>query len=258
MYKLKRGALGFVVILSLSAFIGLAEPFSVAVVYAESPTAAENGEFVPPTDRPSDATVLFDSDGTCDFVSKQGTAIDWPIIDGALVSTAKDVRSNHIVSKTLFQDADIHVEFCMAEQANGNSGVYIHGLYEVQIINSADTREPTNQDCGALYGMAAPLVNAAKKPGEWQTYDIRYTAPRRDKDGAYVAEGKITAWLNGQKILDNVSFTKPYSQYHPFRYKSTDYLQKVYQNMEQTGQGPLFLQDHDSPCRYRNVWIRVR
>lgn len=223
-----------------------------------SAALADEDGWVFPTDRPADAIVLFDSDGTCDFVSKQGTKTDWPIVEGTLVSTAKEERSNHIVSKTLFQDADIHVEFCMAKQANGNSGVYIHGLYEVQIINSADKQELTYQDCGAIYGIAAPKVNAAKKWGEWQTFDIRYTAPRKDKDGNYTAEGKITVWFNGQKIHDEVSFTKPFSIYHPFRYKTTEYLDNLYQNMQQTGLGPLFLQDHDSPCQFRNVWIRIR
>lgn len=108
------------------------------------------------------------------------------------------------------------------------------------------------------YGFAPPLVNASRKPGEWQVYDIRYRAPRRDTTGAIVEEGSVTAWLNGQKVQDNTTFGEPRSKYHPYRYGTTPYLQTIWTTQKQTSVGPVFLQDHDSPVRFRNIWIRPR
>jgi len=225
-----------------------------------SSASAEPGEFEPsqnvlPVAAPEGAIMLFDSTDAHQFLNKHGKAINWPIEKGALVSTRGETRSNHIVSKVHFQDADIHVEFMTAEQAKGNSGIYLHGQYELQILNSAGVKEPTMNDCGALYGFSKPFVNACRAPGEWQVYDIRYRAPRRDESGTIVEEGQLTAWLNGQRVQHNVRFGKPRSKYNPYRYKTTPYLIAIAEEQKKTGLGPLFLQDHDSPTRFRNVWI---
>ena len=100
-------------------------------------------------------------------------------------------------------------------------------------------KKPGQEDQGALYGFARPLVNAARKSGEWQVYDIRYLAPRRDRDENIIRQGSITAWLNGQLIHKQTRFGEPRSKYHPFRYGTTPYLQ-----------------DHHSPTKFRNIWIR--
>src|SRR3954453_16775242 len=105
---------------------------------------------------------------------------DWPGAEGGVVPTPKKNR-NHIVSKLHFRDADIQVEFMLPEKGPGNSGVYIHGHYEVQILNSFGKKAITQEDCGSLYAFPKPLVHACRKPGEWQVLDIRYRAPRRDK-----------------------------------------------------------------------------
>lgn len=219
------------------------------------------GAFAPqqsnlPVAPPDDAIVLFDGQGTNLFLSKEGGEINWPVEDGALVSTRGQGRSNHLVSKLHFRDADIHVEFMLPEKTSGNSGVYIHGNYELQIFNSFGKEKPEMGDAGAIYGFSKPLVNACRKPGEWQVYDIRYRAPRRDDSGEIVEEGSITAWLNGKKVQDNATFGEPKSKYHPYRYKTTPYLQKIWERQKKTMTGPVFLQDHDSPVRFRNVWIR--
>lgn len=218
-------------------------------------------EFAPqqsslPVPPPEDAIVLFDGQGTNLFLSKGGGEINWPIEDGALVSTRGQGRSNHLVSKLHFHDADIHVEFMLPEKTSGNSGVYIHGNYELQIFNSFGRKKPEMGDAGAIYGFSKPLVNACRKPGEWQVYDIRYRAPRRDDSGEIVEEGSITAWLNGKKVQNNATFGEPKSKYHPYRYKTTPYLQKIWEQQKKTMTGPVFLQDHDSPVRFRNVWLR--
>jgi len=205
---------------------------------------------------PEDAIVLFDGQGTNLFLSMEGGTINWPIEDGVLVSTRGKRRSNHLVSKLHFRDADIHAEFMLPEKTSGNSGVYIHGNYELQIFNSYGKEVPKMGDAGAIYGFSIPLVNACRKPGEWQVYDIRYRAPRRIDAGEIVNEGSITAWLNGRKVQDNARFGEPRSKYHPYRYGTTPYLQKIWERQKKTMMGPVFLQDHDSPVRFRNVWIR--
>ncbi len=236
---------------------------AIAAQEADSkPSAEETREaFAPqqsslPVVPPDDAIVLFDGQGTNLFLSKEGGDINWPVNDGALVSTRAQGRSNHLVSKLHFRDADIHVEFMLPEKTSGNSGVYIHGNYELQIYNSFGKKKPEMGDAGAIYGFSIPQVNACRKPGEWQVYDIRYRAPRRDDSGEIIEEGSITAWLNGKKVQDNATFGEPKSKYHPYRYKTTPYLQKIWERQKKTMTGPVFLQDHDSPVRFRNVWLR--
>ncbi len=207
-----------------------------------------------PVPAPDDAIVLFDGQVNR-FVSKHGTEPDWNIEDGALVSSRGDSRSNHLCSEVLFRDADIHVEFMLPPEGSGNSGIYIHGNYELQILNSAG-RPPSKDSEGAVYGFHTPLVDAGKPAGQWQVYDIRYHAPRRDADGKITEEGRITAWLNGQLVQDDVRVGEPRSAYHPFRYRSTDYLKAIGEQQRKTSIGPVFLQDHDSPVKFRNVWIR--
>jgi len=218
-------------------------------------------EFAPqqtdlPVPPPDDAIVLFDSRGTNLFLSMEGGGINWPVEDGVLVSTRGQRRTNHLVSKLHFRDADIHVEFVLPEHTSGNSGVYIHGNYELQIFNSFGKEEPKMEDMGAIYGFSVPQANACRKPGEWQIYDIRYRAPRRDENSTIVQEGSITAYLNGVKVQDNTTFGEPKSRWHPYRYGTTQYLQGIWKRQKKTMTGPVFLQDHDSPVRFRNVWIR--
>ncbi len=209
-----------------------------------------------PVAPPKDASVLFGDDGTNLFLSKKGGDIDWPIEDGALVSSRGQGRSNHLVSKLHFRDAEIHVEFMLPDKTSGNSGVYIHGNYELQIFKSSGKQNPGAGDAGGIYGFSKPLVNACRPPGEWQVYDIRYRAPRRNESGEIVEQGSITAWLNGELVQDNTTFGEPRSRYHPYRYGTTPYLQEIWERQKRTMTGPVFLQDHDSPVRFRNVWVR--
>lgn len=229
-----------------------------------SPTIATQnlpyGEFQPnqdelPSPTPGNAIVLFDGLGVNEFLGKTGEAINWKTVDGALVSTRGGARSNHVVSKVHFRDADIHAEFMLPDTGSGNSGLYIHGNYEVQIFNSLGKAKPDEKDMGGIYGFSKPLVNATLKPGVWQVYDIRYIAPRRGEDGEIIEDGSITAWLNGQLVQDHARFGEPKSKYHPFRYKTTPYLKSIWEQQKATSVGPLFLQDHDSPVKFRNIWV---
>jgi hypothetical protein len=210
---------------------------------------------VPP---PPGAIVLFGNgrEGPPQFTSMAGGPIDWTVNDGSLVVNTTKGHANHIVSTVNFEDAHIHAEFMISPEAHGNSGLYIHGHYEMQIYDSFGTEPPTDQDEGALYRFGKPLVNASRPAGEWQVYDIRFIAPRRDAAGRITRAGSITAWLNGQLVQDGITFTEPRSPFIPYRHGATDFLRGVEKTLRSTGSGPLFLQDHGSPTRFRNVWIK--
>jgi len=236
--------------------------FALLTLFASAASAgAADKDFTPdqsaiPVPPPKDAVVLFDGNDVNLFLSKDGGPINWPIEAGALVSSKGGGNTNHLVSKFHFRDAEIHVEFMLPEKGSGNSGIYIHGNYELQIFNSFDKKDPSMGDMGAIYGFSKPLVAASRKPGEWQVYDIRYLAPRRDKSCRIVEDGSLTAWLNGQKVQENARFGEPRSVYHPFRYGTTPYLKEIWQRQKETTVGPVFLQDHNNPVRFRNVWVR--
>ncbi|MEM0925454.1 MAG: DUF1080 domain-containing protein [Planctomycetota bacterium] len=206
-------------------------------------------------ERPRDAIVLLDA-MTLAFRSKRGTEPDWKIETGCLVSTRGEERSNHLVSRMFFRDADIHIEFMTNADGSGNSGIYLHGLYEIQILNARPGQQQTQKDLGALYGFEAPAVAAGKPPGQWQVLDIRYIAPRRDDKGDLVEKGAVTVWLNGQRVHHATRFGEQRSKYNPYVYRTTAYLQEVWAYQQQNSVGPLFLQDHDNPVRFRNIWIR--
>ena len=206
---------------------------------------------------PSDAVVLFDGSSTDAFLNVKGTPCQWPVVDRAMV-----VKDGFIVSKLHFRDAQIHVEFAVPDEKKkggwaGNSGVYIFGMYEMQILDSWRNPVEPKATLGALYGISPPLVNAARKLDEWQVYDIIYVAPRRDAKGKVTEPGSITALLNGVLVQHNARFTESISRWNPFRYQNTPYTDKILASILKTGCGPLFLQDHHgSPVRFRNVWIR--
>jgi hypothetical protein len=208
-----------------------------------------------PVTPPKGAKVLLDEKGTNQFLSMAGEKIDWALEEGVITSTANKKNQNHIVSKLHFKDADIHVEFLLPEKGVGNSGVYIHGNYEVQVYNSFGKEKPNDEDAGALYKFSAPSENACRKPGEWQVFDIRYKAPRRDDTGKITEHGYITVWFNGKKVQDGARFGEPKSAFHPFRYGNTPYLDAIRDRQKKTMTGPLFLQDHSNPVKFRNVWV---
>jgi hypothetical protein len=129
-------------------------------------------------------------------------------------------------------------------------------MYELQILNSYENPVDPKETVGAVYGISPPLVNAARKPGEWQLYDIFYTAPRRDGKGKVVEPGEITAMLNGVLVQHKVHFTESVSRWNPLVYQKTAYTDKILASIRKTGCGPLFLQDHGSPVKFRNIWLR--
>lgn len=228
--------------------------FLALVAFAAQPSFKPDQSNLP-APPPRGATVLLDEKGNHSFLSMAGGMINWPVVDGVMTSTPNKKHQNHIVSKLHFKDADIHVEFMLPEKGQGNSGVYIHGHYEVQILNSFGKKKVTQDDAGAVYGFSPPLENPCRKPGEWQVFDIRYRAPRRDESGKIVESGTVTVWFNGKKVQDGARVGEPKSTFHPFRYGNTPYLNTIRDRQRKTMTGPVFLQDHGSPVRFRNVWV---
>lgn len=198
--------------------------------------------------------VLFDGEVNR-FVGSDGEASDWPVGDGALVSTPNSRRSNNLVSRLHFRDAVVELEFLLPPEADANSGLFLHGWYEIQILATASDQAPSKHNMGAVYGVHAPLVNADAGAGKWQKLKLRYKAPRRDTGGRLQAKGELTAWLNGQKIHDAVELGEAVSQYNPYEYDTTPYLAEVRRRQRQSGAGPLLLQDHDCPVRFRSMRV---
>jgi hypothetical protein len=211
---------------------------------------------------PSDAVVIFDGKSTDMLVGPDGAACRWPVEDGALVcETTNRQRQGGLWTKFHFQDAQIHAEVFVPVtdrrgQDAGNSGLYIHGLFELQVLDSYENRVGPLHGIGAIYNIHPPLVSAARPPGNWNTYDIVYRAPKRDAAGEPVAEGSITAFLNGVLVHDRSPILRHVSVYAPTYAQRNDYSRSIQASLLKTSAGPLQLQDHDGPVRFRNIWIR--
>jgi hypothetical protein len=194
---------------------------------------------------PSDAIVLFDGKDASAWQTKGGPAA-FKVQDGMLVADKAD-----ITTREKFGDVQLHLEWQVPAddrgegQDNGNSGVKLMGQYEVQVIHSHKDENKTYADgiAGAIYGQYPPLVNVARPRGQWQTYDIVWTAPRRDALGEVVTPAYVTVMLNGVLVQDHAEILGNTSG--PARgYK------------KHGDQEPLLLQWHGHPIRYRNIWVR--
>lgn len=211
-----------------------------------------------PVSCPPGGIQLLGQGSVCEFVDVAGGRHSWILEDDVLTVTPREdmKKPNHVVSKIHFRDADIHVEFLLPEGTTGNSGIYLHGLYELQILNSYGVSTMTTREMGALYKFYKPMVNASKPPLSWQAYDIRYVAPRRSANGKVTKPGLITAWLNGRLVQDRAQFSEPRSKHCPLQSGATPYLDNMQHLVATTEQGPLFLQEHLSPVSFRNIWIK--
>jgi len=218
-------------------------------------SAAEEGEIPPPKNEPhvinpgpppSDATVLFDGKDLSQWQSANGGPAKWEVKDGVITVT----HTGDIATKQVFGDCQLHVEWATpAEvegngQERGNSGVYLQSRYEIQVLDSYDNPTYYHGQAGAVYKQYAPLVNACRKPGEWQTYDIIFHAPRFDADGKLLKPATVTVLQNGVLIQDHVEILG-----------STTHVGHPKYNAHSLKQ-PLLLQDHGNPVRFRNIWIR--
>ncbi len=202
-----------------------------------------------PMDAPSDAIVLFDGvDIGREWTDGKGGEPEWKIEDGCITV----VKGKGIIkTKRVFQDFQLHIEWrSPAEvkgnsQGRGNSGVFLQERYELQVLDSYDNRTYRNGQAASIYKQYPPLVNACKAPGEWQVYDVIYTAPRFNDDGTYFTPPRVTVLHNGVLVLNNVSVRGP-----------TEYIGIPEYSVKKHGPGSIMLQDHGDPVSFRNIWIR--
>jgi hypothetical protein len=193
---------------------------------------------------PSDAIVLFDGNDLSKWqgVDKGGPA-KWKIENGYVEVNA----TGSIRTKDEFGPCQLHVEWAAPVevkgegQGRGNSGVYLQGRYEIQVLDSYQNKTYANGQAGSFYGNFAPLVNASRKPGEWQTYDIIFHPAKSGPDGKEAQPGSFTVLHNGVLVQDHV----------PVKGSTT-----AAAFSGAVPKGPLVLQDHGNPVRFRNIWIR--
>jgi hypothetical protein len=196
---------------------------------------------------PADATVLFDGTDLSKWQHKDGTAAKWKVENGYAEVVAK---TGYIYTKQAFGDCQLHVEFREPtpphgeSQERGNSGVFLMGLYEVQVLDSYENKTYADGQASAVYGQYPPLVNASRPPGQWQWYDIVFHGPRFDAGGKLLRPARETVFHNGVLVQDNVELSGPTEHGERPPYKATP--EKL----------PLALQDHGDPVRFRNIWIR--
>lgn len=191
---------------------------------------------------PKGAMILFNGKDVSNWTTKSGKCAGWNVEDKVLHIVP---GSGDIMTKERFTDFFLHLEFRCPDmpkakgQAKGNSGVYLQGRYEIQVLDSYGINIPGKGDCGAIYDQFAPLVNACKSPMEWQTYDVIFRAPRVDKTGNVIELTKVSVLQNGQVIQNNV-------QLPGVTGGALD---------DRVGRpGPLLLQDHGNLIAYRNIW----
>jgi hypothetical protein len=199
---------------------------------------------------PSDAVVLFDGKDLKNWTStSEGKPTKWVVKDGAMMPTP---GSGMIRSKQKFGSCQLHVEWATpaevkgSDQGRGNSGVFLMGVYEVQVLDSYQNTTYPDGQAGALYGRKVPLVNACRKPGEWQTYDIIFHRPVFDGDKV-VKRATFTVLHNGVLIQDHYELTGGTNWKGP--HAVTPYT-------PHGDKGPIELQDHGNPVLFRNIWIR--
>lgn len=198
-----------------------------------------------PAPVPADAVRLFDGTDLDAFRSGEGAA-RWTVRDGyAEVNGTGDIET-----VATFGDCQLHLEWAAPapaqgdSQGRGNSGVFLLGRYEVQILDSFDNATYADGQAAALYGQTPPLVNACRRPGEWQSYDIVFHAPRFAADGSVAAPARVTVFHNGVLVhLEQEFFGATAHRALP-----------AYRQHAATG--PIRLQDHGDAVRFRNVWVR--
>ena len=228
-------------------------------VHEEDPEKQPQPEVVEPkpydaeaAKAPEGATVLFDGteETAKNWTAKNGEPTKWKLVDGAMESVP---RAGYLQSKQEFGSCKLHIEFATPStpkgtgQARGNSGVFLMGQYEVQVLDSFNNVTYPDGQCGALYGRKKPLVNASRGPGEWQTYDITVTRPHFDEEGKVTRKARFTVIHNGILIHDDVELSGGTGWAGP--HAATEYVKHA-------DKGPLQLQDHGNPVRFRNIWIQ--
>lgn len=195
---------------------------------------------------PSDAIILFEGNNLNNWESANGGPAQWTVENGTF--TVKP-ETGDIRTKQEFTDFQLHLEWRAPKevegegQGRGNSGIFLQGLYEVQVLDSYNNRTYSNGQAGSIYKQTMPLVNPTRPPGEWQSYDIMYNAPRFKEDGSIESKAYVTVVLNGVLVQNHTEIQGP-----------TVYIGKP--EYKAHGPGPIQLQDHGDQVSYQNIWIR--
>jgi hypothetical protein len=190
---------------------------------------------------PSDAKVLFNGQD----MSQWDGGEQWQVQDGYVVAAGGDLHS-----KESFGDCQLHLEFASPPivkgegQGRGNSGVYLMDRYEVQILDSYENRTYYDGQCGSIYKQTPPMVNACRKPGEWQAYDILFTAPTFNAEGRVTKPAAITVLHNGVAVQNH------------FELSGATFYERPPAYTAHPERAPIRLQFHGDPVRFRNIWIR--
>jgi hypothetical protein len=198
---------------------------------------------------PSDAIVLFDGKDLSKWKNKDGGGAQWDVKNG--VFTVKK-GTGDISTVQEFNDFQLHIEWSIPSgitgkgQARGNSGIFLQGIYELQVLDNYDNTTYVNGQAGSIYKQTAPLKNAMRPPGDWNVYDVIYTAPRFKEDSTLFSPARVTVIHNGVVIQNNTTITG-----------TTPYIGLPKYSFH--GRGPIKLQDHgdpSAPISFRNIWIR--
>ena len=217
-------------------------------LYAPQPPRVTPGDIQRNT-APSDAIVLFDGSNLDAWRSDRGDA-GWKINKDGTMTVVKS--AGDIITRESFGDFQLHIEWMSPKdihgsgQGRGNSGVYLQDRYEVQVLDSYDNETYVNGQAASIYKQSAPLVNPCRKPGEWNVYDIIYTAPIFNEDGTYLYKPRVTVLHNGVLVQNNTEIIG-----------TTEYI--GFPKVKKHGDGPILLQSHGDPSPaicYRNIWIR--
>ncbi|WP_051058108.1 3-keto-disaccharide hydrolase [Rhodopirellula baltica] len=204
---------------------------------------------------PAGAVVLFDGSGfdawkpfSWQWINPNDDQQDvqWKIVDGEAMEIAFEIegkrRKQFLCTKQTFGDYQLHLEFQLPDGDSGNSGIFFGPMYELQILNTADKDRPGLGDCGAIYQIRSPDVNAALGPGQWQTVDLEYQAAQIGKNGFMTENGaaRVTVRLNGTLIHDDFKLSLRRNKYAAFPEEPTS---------------PIVLQEHGSKVKFRNIWL---
>jgi len=197
---------------------------------------------------PSDAVVLFDGSDLSPWVAMDGKPTKWVVKDGAMECVP---GSGYARTLRAFGDCQLHLEFAApakaegSSQGRGNSGLFFGGTrYEIQVLDSYQNQTYADGSCASIYNQYPPLVNASRPPGQWQSYDVLWTSPRFDRDGALISPPVVTLFHNGVLVHHNAELIG-----------GTGWLTRDVFNAHSEKQ-PIALQDHGNPVRYRNIWVR--
>lgn len=200
---------------------------------------------------PSDALVLFDGSDLSQWKKQDGSDGEWIVKDGYMeVPAKKSGKGGYLFTKKEFGDIQLHIEWrtpaeaISNSQGRGNSGILLMGQYEVQVLDSYDNKTYADGQASSLYGWKPPLVNASRKSGEWQTYDIIFEAPKFDDAGKVLKKAYVT-------IIHNGVLTQ-----HRQAYLGSTGHKSVAKYRKHPAKMSFKLQDHGNPMRYRNVWVR--